>query len=85
MRIVQVSVPFLVKLLFFSYGFITWLFWQIQLFFFYTVLLQREFTSRLVQTRNLLIETHARYSRAMPGSAQQKYSNFAGIKFEVCL
>lgn len=28
-------------------------------------------SSRLVRTSNLLIETHARYSRAMPVSAQQ--------------
>lgn len=74
-------------LLYTTFVFFLWLYYLVILAAstFFPILFFYRGSSRLVQTRNLLIETHARYSRAMPVSAQQKYSNFAGITFEVCL
>lgn len=84
MRIVQVRVPSLIQLLFSLMALLPGDSGRFN-FFFLSILFFYRGSSRLVQTRNLLIETHAHYRRAMPVSAQQKYSNFAGIKFEVCL
>lgn len=53
--------------------------------FFFSILFFYRESSLLVQICNLLIETHAHCDRTKPVSAQQMYSNFAGITSKVCL